>query len=467
MSTRIMPLLVALATIAAAALLSACGGSAKSSLTRTPTKTHPRSTTTNPSAPTSLPLEYAECMRAHRVRKFPDPVNGHVTLSPASGINPDSPTFKAAAKACAKYGPSGASAGGSSTAGATTATAASPETWRDFAAWLKAQAAGGRFSGSVLVAKRDQTVLDAGYGLADRATRAPNVTATLFCIASIGKLFTAVAIGQLAERHQLSFDAPVGDYLTGLPAAIGDHVTIGDLLDMTAGLGNAVLRRANPPRALDRMVSLIANERLQFQPGARFFYSNDDYILLGAVVQKLSGESYADYLRQHILTPADMTHTGYSTYIPGRVFGMAHGYALSGSTLHDISDEPQIANPSGGAYSTTGDLLRFARAVLDHKLLTPAMTATILTPRVESPQPGGPPVDKYTYGFAYQQVNGITFVGHNGGTPGYAGQIDIYPDAGCVVVILTNRDDALVPAIQRSEAILTNSPHACGADGRR
>ena len=467
MSTRIMPLLVALATIAAAALLSACGTSAKSSPTRTPTKTDPRSTTTSRSAAASLPLEYSECMRAHRVRKFPDPVDGHVTLSPASGINPDSPTFQAAAEACAKYGPSGDSGEGSSTAGATTATAASPETWRDFAAWLKAQAAGGRFSGSVLVAKRDQTVLDAGYGLADRATRAPNVPATLFCVASIGKLFTAVAIGQLAERHKLSFDAPVGDYLTGLPAAIGNHVTIGDLLDMTAGLGNAVLGRASPPRTLDQMVSLIANERLQFQPGARFFYSNDDYVLLGAVVQKLSGESYVDYLRTHILAPAGMTHTGYSTYIPGRVSGMAHGYALTGSTLHDISDEPQIANPSGGAYSTTGDLLRFARAVLDHKLLTPAMTATILTPRVESPQPGGPPVDKYTYGFAYQKVNGITFVGHNGGTPGYAGQIDIYPHTGCVVVILTNQDNALVPAIQRSEAILTSSPQACGADGRR
>jgi CubicO group peptidase (beta-lactamase class C family) len=448
MSTRIMPPLVALATIAAAALLSACGTSATSSHTRTPTKTHTAA---------SLPLEYSACMRGHRMRKFPDPVDGHVTLSPASGINPDSPTFKAAAEACAKYGPSGGSAEGSSTAGGTTATA-SPETWRDFAGWLKTQAAGGRFSGSVLVAKRDQTVLDAGYGLADRATRAPNIPATLFCSASIGKLFTAVAIGQLAERHKLSFDAPVGDYLTGLPAAIGDHVTIGDLLDMTAGLGNAVLGRVNPPRSLDRMVSLIASERLQFQPGTRFFYSNDDYILLGAVVQKLSGESYADYLRKHILAPADMTHTGYSTYIPARMSGMAHGYALSGSKLHDISDEPQIANPSGGAYSTTGDLLRFARAVLDHKLLTPAMTATILTPRVESPQPGGPPVDKYTYGFAYQQVNGITFVGHNGGTPGYAGQIDIYPHTGCVVVILTNQDNALVPAIQRSEAILTSSP---------
>lgn len=85
------------------------------------------------------------------------------------------------------------------------------------------------------------------------------------------------------------------------------------------------------------------------------------------------------------------------------------------------------------------------------------MTATILTPRVNSPQPGGPPVDKFTYGFAYQQINGVTFVGHNGGTPGYAGQIDIYPRSGYVAVILTNQDNTLIPAIQRSEKILTSS----------
>ena len=366
----------------------------------------------------------------------------------------------------ANPGPAPIAASGGATSGGSVKTSgsgpaslpqehSSPATWHDFAAWLKTRAAVGQFSGAVLVAHNGQTVLDAAYGLADRAAQAANTPGTLFCVASIGKLFTAIAIGQLAEQRKLSFDAPVGDYLTGLPARIGDHVTIGQLLDMTGGLGNAVLGLANPPRTLAGMVSVIAEEPLQFRPGAQFAYSNDDYILLGAVVEKLSGESYADYLRQHILGPADMTRTGYSTYIPERVSGMAHGYALVGSGLHDIGDEPQIANPSGGAYSTTGDLLKFARALLSHKLLSAAMTATILTPRVDSPQPGGPPVDKYTYGFAYQQINGITFIGHNGGTPGYAGQIDIYPRAGYVVVILTNQDDTLIPAIQGSESILT------------
>lgn len=85
------------------------------------------------------------------------------------------------------------------------------------------------------------------------------------------------------------------------------------------------------------------------------------------------------------------------------------------------------------------------------------MTATILKPRVHSPQPCGPPVDAYTYGFAYQAIHGVTFFGHNGGTPGYEGEVDIYPQRGYVVVILTNQDQTMLPAIQRAEAILTSS----------
>lgn len=169
--------------------------------------------------------------------------------------------------------------------------------------------------------------------------------------------------------------------------------------------------------------------------------------------------SYNGYIREHILQPAGMTQTGLSVYTPADVPGMAHGYALTGSSaaLRDISGTPEIASPSGGGYSTAGDLLRFAHALMGHKLLSPAMTAAVLFPRVNSPQPGGPPVDKYTYGFAYQAVNGVTFVGHNGGTPGYEGQIDIYPKTGYAVVILTNQDQVLRPAIQQSESMLTGS----------
>jgi CubicO group peptidase (beta-lactamase class C family) len=207
-------------------------------------------------------------MRAHGVPSFPDPVDGHIVVSPASGIDPDSPAVESASAACAKYAPPGSSPAGNVAAG--NVAAVTSATWRALAASLKADAAAGRFSGAVLVARDGDALLDAGYGYADRAAGTANSPGTPFCIASIGKLFTAVAIGQLAEQGRLSFDAPVGGYLTGLPAAIADHITIGELLDMTAGLGNAALGRANPPRTLAGMVALIARERPQFTPGAKF-----------------------------------------------------------------------------------------------------------------------------------------------------------------------------------------------------
>jgi CubicO group peptidase (beta-lactamase class C family) len=398
-------------------------------------------------------------MRAHGVPNFPYPVGGHITLDPSSGIDPDSSTFQAAVRACAALAPSG---GG---AGATTGTAdpgsgVTAATWREFGQWLASRAAAGEFSGAALVAQRDTVRLRAGYGQADRASGTRNTADTTFCIASIGKLFTAVAIAQLVQDHKLSFGDTLGRYLTGFVPAAADHITIADLLDMTAGYGNVALTSVPRPTTLAAQIRLIASEQPQFTPGSTFRYSNDGYIVLGAIIERVTGSSYPGYVRRHILEPAGMTHTTLTPYTPASIRGMAHGYTLrgtSGTAPRDISDQLHIANPSGGAAATVDDLLRFSQALLDHRLLSPAMTATVLAPRVKTHQPGGTPDNAYTYGFGYHAINGVTFVGHNGGTAGYQGQLDIYPKAGYVVVILTNQEGASVPAIRRSEAILTGS----------
>jgi CubicO group peptidase (beta-lactamase class C family) len=108
-----------------------------------------------------------------------------------------------------------------------------------------------------------------------------------------------------------------------------------------------------------------------------------------------------------------------------------------------------------GAYSTAADLLNFAQAVSSHRLLGKALTDTVLAGKVDSAKPGGPPNEKYAYGFSDASINGVRIVGHNGGTPGYEAQLDIYPGRGYVVVLLANQDRVLVPAIQRSEEMLT------------
>jgi CubicO group peptidase (beta-lactamase class C family) len=221
----------------------------------------------------------------------------------------------------------------------------------------------------------------------------------------------------------------------------------------------------------------IVKEPLQFVPGSRFAYSNDGFIVLGAIVERLSGQSYDQYVHEHIFKPAGMTSTQISAYRPNDIPGMAHGYMLVGQNgrpvlgrpppgpghssaarsgaLRDNGDLLQIGNPSGGAYSTVVDVFKFARALIKHKLLSPAMTDTVLAGKVNVTRPGGPPVDQYGYGFAVEEINGVRIVGHNGGTPGYEGELDIYPDRGYVVVILANQDQVLVPVIRRSEDLLT------------
>jgi len=217
----------------------------------------------------------------------------------------------------------------------------------------------------------------------------------------------------------------------------------------------------------------IVKTPLQFEPGSQFACSNDAFIVLGAIIERVTGQSYDDFVHEHIFKPAGMTDTDVRAYKPIEIPDMAHGYMLVGQNgqplppgpgksstaqsgaLRENGDMLQIGNSSGGAYSTVADMLNFAQALTSHKLLSPAFTDTLLAGKVNANRPGGPPVDKYAYGFADVKFNGVRIVGHNGGTPGYEAQLDIYPDRGYVVVILANQDQVLVPAIRRSEDLLT------------
>jgi CubicO group peptidase (beta-lactamase class C family) len=348
--------------------------------------------------------------------------------------------------------------------GVGTATASSTESvaaldWRAYDKYLKRRAAAGAFSGAVLVAKDGRPLLKQGYGLADRKRGIANTAGTKFPIASMGKMFTAIAIAQLVEQGKLSFDDTIGKYVPGFPPKIADKVTIDQLLTHTSGMGDAALA-AGPgsPRTLAGMLERIVKAPLQFEPGSRFGYSNDGFIVLGAIVERVSGQRYADYVRENVFKHAGMTNSDVRSYEPSQIANMAHGYALlgqSGRRPRDTGNIWQIGNPSGGGYSTLADLLKFARALTSYKLLGAALTDTVLTGKVEVSRPGGPPIDKYAYGFADQRLNGVRFVGHNGGTPGYEAQLDVYPDRAYVVVILTNEDQVLVPALRRSEELVT------------
>jgi CubicO group peptidase (beta-lactamase class C family) len=353
------------------------------------------------------------------------------------------------------------------------------EDWRALAEELQQRAAAGAFSGAVLVAARDgKPLLQQGYGMADRHQGIANTAETRFPIASLGKMLTAVAIAHLVEQGKLSFDDTIGTHLSGFLPQVAGRATVHQLLTQTSGMGDAALMRRpdrpQPPHTLAGQLDRIVKAPLQFPPGSRFGYSNDGFIVLGAILERVTGQRYADYVRQRIFRPAGMTATDIRVYKPSDIPGMAHGYALVGQdgqpvrpgpgqdaaagsgTLRD-NDEVQIGNPSGGGYSTVADLHRFARALMGHQLLSPALTDTVLAGKVATNRPGAGE-DTYAYGFSDSRINGVRVVGHNGGSPGYEAQLDIYPDRGDTVVMLTNQDQVLTPALRRSQELLTRSP---------
>jgi CubicO group peptidase (beta-lactamase class C family) len=327
--------------------------------------------------------------------------------------------------------------------------------WRDYDAWLRGQAGAGGFAGSVLVARGERVLLRRGYGLADRARQVANTARTRFCVASMGKMFTGVAVAQLVGRGRLAFTDTVGAHLPGFPPEIADRITVDQLPTHTAGMGDVLRRTPDgppPPVTLAEQLRRIAAEPLLFEPGTRFGYSNSGFIVLGGIIERVTGRRYPDYVRDHVFRPAGMVDTAIRVYRAADVPGMAHGY--NGATGADTSEDLQIGNPSGGAYSTVVDMYRFARALTRHRLLSPALTDTVVTGRVATGRPG-PGEDRYGYGFGDQRLNGVRIVGHNGGNPGYEGELDIYLGKGYSVVILMNQDGLLQPALRRSQDLLS------------
>jgi CubicO group peptidase (beta-lactamase class C family) len=324
--------------------------------------------------------------------------------------------------------------------------------WRAFAAWLRQRAKAGTFSGVVLVARDGNPVVKQANGLANRARNVANAVDTRFNVGSVGKTFTAVAIAQLVEEGRLSFDDPLGKHVSGLPREVADQITIGQLLTHTSGLGDVFMRwHPTAPAQLDvsDLLARIVREPLQFEPGSRFAYSNSGYVVLGAVIEAVTGQDYYEYVRMHVFKRAGMTRTGW--YTLDQVPNMAHGY-----TQVDTSRTWVAGNPSGGGYSTVGDLLKFARAVLNNTLLSPKMTKTVLAGKVDTLR-RGPAKTRYGYGFEEEFRSGVRIVGNGGGQPGIEAQLRIFPGLGYTVVVLANQEGAARPVSERVSEILTRA----------
>jgi CubicO group peptidase (beta-lactamase class C family) len=320
-----------------------------------------------------------------------------------------------------------------------------------------------KFSGAVLLAKGDKILFAHAYGYADHAFDVLNKVDTKFNLGSMGKMFTGVAVLQLAQQGKLSLDDKLIKDLPDYPnKAVAEKVTIRQLLTHTAGLGDFFGKEfmdSNMARfdTLESLLPLFTDKPLLFEPGSKWDYSNAGFIVLGLVVQHVSGESYYDYVRRHIFQPAGMLNTDNwpaDADVSNRALGYTSAGEAPGAPRKSNIFVLQRGGSAGGGYSTVEDLLRFTQALTGGKLLNKEYTAMDMTGQVDTPRPGV----KYGFGMEERRVNGVRVVGHGGGGPGINSNLAIYPDLGYTVAIMTNFDNAMPLANQRLELELTGQP---------
>jgi len=315
-------------------------------------------------------------------------------------------------------------------------------------------AASDRFSGAVLWARNGKTVFAEAYGLADREKKTPNTLKTRFRIGSMNKMFTAVATLQLVQNGKLDLKAPFGNYLTDYPnKEVASKVTIEQLLSHTGGTGDIFGPEFDKNRlelkTLQDYVKLYGNRALGHEPGSRWQYSNYGFLLLGVLIEKVSGQSYYDYVRDNIFKRAGMTGTA-SDPEDQTVADRSIGYTrFDGSSLRPNTDTlPYRGTSAGGGYSTVEDLMKFATALLTHKLLNAQYTEMLTMGKTETPGGG-----KYAYGFQDAIISGTRCFGHGGGAPGMNGELKICPGPGYVIAVLSNLDP---PAASRVADFIAN-----------
>jgi len=328
-----------------------------------------------------------------------------------------------------------------------------PEPAKDLDGYLNTLVAENKLSGVVLVAKDGVAVASKAAGIANKATNAPIDLNTKFNLGSMNKMFTAVAIAQLAQAGKLSFTDTVGKHLPDYPnKEVADKVTIHQLLTHTSGMGMYFGQKFKEQR--EKLVTvaahlpLFAADPLAFPPGEKFQYSNAAYMLLGAIIEKVSGQDYYSYVQEHIYKPAGMNDTGF--YDPAKETpNLAVGYTKmspDGQPQAEIRDNTNLrevrGGPAGGGFSTAPDLVKFQQALFSYKLLDKAHTELVTTGKVDGPRGMG----KYGYGFGDNNAGGKHSVGHNGGFPGIAANFEMFPESGYTAVALMNTDPpAMMP----------------------
>lgn len=294
------------------------------------------------------------------------------------------------------------------------------------------------FSGTVLIAKRDNILFKKACGEASKRFHVGNNIDTKFNLGSMNKMFTSTAIMQLVEKGLIRLDEPISKYVdeSWLPKEMTDKITIHHLLTHTSGLGSYFNDTYwNGSRQLYRILSdfttLVQGDKLAFEPGTRFQYSNTGMLLLGVVIQESTGEDYFEHIKQYIYEPAGMENSN-SYEMDNPVENLAIGYVPANNKYgweNNIYKHVIKGGPAGGGFSTVIDLHKFTVALLNEKLVSKSSLNLLWTDHSNS---------GYGYGFRVVETPNDKKVGHGGGFPGLNSNLDIFLNSGYIVVVMSN-----------------------------
>jgi len=305
-----------------------------------------------------------------------------------------------------------------------------------------------QFMGSVLVARDGKVILSKGYGSANLEWEVPNSPSAKFRLGSITKQFTAACILLLEERGKLKVEDPVKKYMPDAPAA-WDKVTIFHLLTHTSGIPSFTgfpdyHSTEATPTTPEQLVARFRDKPLEFQPGEKWNYSNSGYVLLGYLIEKISQQSYSQFVQENIFNPLGMKDSGYDSNT-AVILHRASGYSpgdkgISNAGYIDMS----IPLSAGGLYSTTEDLLRWEQGLMGGKLLSAASLQKMTTPFKSD----------YAFGLAVHTANGHKVIEHNGGIEGFNTALAYYPEDKLTVVVLANLNGGAPESIASNLAAL-------------
>ncbi len=304
-----------------------------------------------------------------------------------------------------------------------------------------------QFQGSVLIAKGGKVLFSKGYGLANVEHKIPNSPQTVFRLGSITKQFTAVAILQLQEQGKLNVQDPIGKYLPNYPQR--DKITIHHLLTHSAGIPeitdfpnlSEIQRHPSNP---EKVIAYFKDLPLEFTPGTDSKYSNSGYIILGEIVEKVSGVTYEKYIQEHFFKPLGMK----STYldrnqklIPNRAAG--YGIDPSGAVVNAEFIEMSFPHGAGAMASTVEDLYLWDLALKEGKLLSKASMEQLFQVQAVSEK------NQIAYGYGFFIDKDRKTVGHKGGIEGFRAASYRHLDNDLTIILLSNREDTNVIALEQ------------------